>query len=161
MSSFQRGRLNITNKRKGRAQQHKLHVVPQPPCAVSHFGTIARDNHGLTRQLVTRWEAISQEWWAQCVYSYMLVDEHLQKGNVAVGDISTQLTYSSQPRTLHLMKQERSMEAQTELLSPLVLTSLPCMWCETPHLHRRESEEGCGWRCLLITSIIKILYIFH
>lgn len=53
----------------------------------------------------------------QRVYLYTLVDEPLWKGDIAVGNISTQLTYSSQTGALCLMKrEERSMEAQRAAL---------------------------------------------
>lgn len=54
------------DKKKGRVEHSSTTVVLFLSLHVplSHFGTIVRDNHGLTKQLVLRWEVISQEWWA-------------------------------------------------------------------------------------------------
>jgi len=72
------------------------------------------------------------------------VDEQLWKGNLAVGNLSTQPTYGSSTAALHLTTQvEESTEAdrQAELLLPLAPHYLWHKPGETAHLHRTRGEE--------------------
>lgn len=69
---------------------------------VSHFSTtvatrqVVRDNESLTSQLLRRWGVSSSESeHGVFIHTHTLVDEQLWKGNIAVGNLSTQPTYGS------------------------------------------------------------------